>query len=121
LAGKKSWYFPDAELPPKGSDPEVFGHESVIILNTNKKDAHIDITIYWTDRDPEKCDRITVGAGRVFCIRAVDGEKFAGIAIPEGVQYAISLESDVPIVAQYGRLDVRQNNMAFYTTPGYAE
>lgn len=34
-------------------------------------------------------------------------------------QYAIMLESDVPVVAQYGRAEPRQ--VAFYTTPGYCE
>lgn len=35
-----------------------------------------------------------------------------------GEQYAILLESDVPVVAQYGRAETR--TVAFYTTPGYA-
>ena len=34
-------------------------------------------------------------------------------------QYAIMLESDVPVVAQYGRAEPRVVN--FYTTPGYCE
>ena len=34
--------------------------------------------------------------------------------------YAMLLESDVPVIVQYGRLDVRQTNMAFYTTSGYS-
>jgi hypothetical protein len=34
-------------------------------------------------------------------------------------QYAIMLESDVPVVAQYGRAEPR--TVAFYTTPGYCE
>ena len=34
-------------------------------------------------------------------------------------QYAIMLESDVPVVAQYGRAEPRTVN--FYTTPGYCE
>ena len=36
-----------------------------------------------------------------------------------GRQYAIMLESSVPVVAQYGRAETRE--VAFYTTPGYCE
>ena len=118
MAGKKNWYFPDAELPPKGDGTELFGHESIILLNPNPKDAHVRITVYWVNRSPEKCATITVNAERVLCLRIVDGAGLAGVDIPVGEQYAIALESDLPIVAQYGRLDVRQSNMAFYTTPG---
>jgi len=121
MAGKKNWYFPDAELPPKGDDVELFGHESVIVLNPNNSDAHVRLTVFWTDREPESSDLITVGAKRVLCTQAIDGVNLEGISIPVGVQYAIALESDLPVVAQYGRLDIRMGNMAFYTTPGYAE
>lgn len=121
MAGKTNWYFPDGEIPPKGSDPEVYGHESVILLNPNENDAHVRFTIYWTDRKPDKSGEITVGAQRVLCLRAEEEAGFAGIPTPAGEQYAIAIESDLPIVAQYGRLDVRQSNMAFYSPPGYAE
>ena len=47
-------------------------------------------------------------------------EKDFGSHIPVvGEQYAILLESDVPVVAQYGRAETRE--VAFYTTPGYCE
>ncbi len=121
MAGKRNWYFADAELPPMGGDPEVFGHESIILLNPNEHDAHMCLTLYFTGHAPEKSAEITVGAQRVLCLRATAEAGFAGISVPEGEQYAVSLQSDLPIVAQYGRLDVRQSNMAFYTAPGYAE
>ena len=37
--------------------------------------------------------------------------------VPISEQYAIMLESDCPVIAQYGRADPR--TVAFYTTPGY--
>ena len=45
------------------------------------------------------------------------GEHFYPAKFEE--QYAIMLESDVPVVAQYGRAEPRA--VAFYTTPGYCE
>lgn len=38
--------------------------------------------------------------------------------IPMG-QYALSFHSDVPVFAVFGRLDVRQVNMACYSVQGY--
>lgn len=114
--GKRVWVFPDAELPPEGVNI-IPGHESIIITNTGGQDAHIKITLFYTDRDPATGIEVTVGAKRVRCLRTNEkadfGEKLAEI----GEQYAIMLESDVPVVAQYGRAETRE--VAFYTTPGY--
>ena len=121
MTGKREWYFPDAEVPPMGMDTEVYGHESIIILNPNDVNAHISITLYWTDRPPTRGIFVDVKAGRVFCQRITARDGLLGLPIPEGEQYAIALTSDIPIIAQYGRLDVRQSNMAFYTTTGYQE
>ena len=49
-----------------------------------------------------------------------EGEVSWLVNVPESAKYAIKIECDVPIVVQYGRLDVRQTNMAFYTTSGYS-
>jgi len=48
---KKTWYFPDAEMPPPG-DSLLNGHESVIILNDNDERALIKITHFLSDREP---------------------------------------------------------------------
>ena len=115
--GKKIWVFPDAELPPEGVNL-IPGHESVIVTNTGDEEAEIKITLLFTDREPETFNA-TVGARRVRCFRT-NQEKDFGSHIPEiGEQYAIMLESSVPVVAQYGRAEPRE--VHFYTTPGYCE
>lgn len=38
----------------------------------------------------------------------------------ESIQYTVSVESDVPVCACFGRLDVRQTNMAYYSVEGYS-
>ncbi len=120
MDGKTKWYFPDGEIPPMGDDPEVYGHESLILLNPNDEAAHVKVCLYWTDREPTIGDTVTVEPQRVKGLRATEKRDFLGGVPNAGEQYAILLESDVPIVVQYGRLDVRQTNMAFYTTGGYA-
>lgn len=119
MNGRQRWFFPDAERPPHGGE-DIFGHESIIVLNPNDSEAQIKVTLWYTDRNPDSFSFV-VAPQRVRCLRSNERDDYGGIEIPVEVQYAIGLESNVPVIAQYGRLDVRQANMAFYTTPGYAE
>jgi hypothetical protein len=115
--GKKEWVFPDTELPPAG-DSLLKGHESIIVLNMGRRDASLSLTLYFTDRDPVRLPPQRVEAERVRCFR-MDRESEIGFAVPLETQYAVKLVSDQPVVAQYGRLDPRQTNLAYYTTMGY--
>lgn len=115
--GKKVWIFPDAELPPEGVNV-IPGHESVIITNVSDKVANVKITLIYTDKEPVSFTA-QVGAMRVRCMRTNVEADFGKLTANEGEQYAIMLESDVPVVAQYGRAEPRAVN--FYTTPGYCE
>ncbi len=121
MSGKKEWFFPDAELPPRGDDSELFGHESFIVLNPSREAAEVKLTLFFTDRPPVELEPFTVEGERVRCVRAVEGEGILGRPLAQGEQYAVRLSASVPVVAQYGRLDMRSGSMAFYTTPGYAE
>lgn len=115
--GKKVWIFPDAELPPVGVNL-IPGHESVIITNVSDQKAVIKVTLIYTDREPVSF--VTeVEAMRVRCLRTNQEKDFGPYTAKFEEQYAIMLESDVPIVAQYGRAEPR--TVSFYTTPGYCE
>ena len=115
--GKKVWIFPDAELPPVGVNL-IPGHESVIITNVSDKTAHVKFTLLYVDKEPVSF-MAEVEAMRVRCLRSNEEKDFGPYTALEGEQYAIMLESDEPIVAQYGRAEPRTVN--FYTTPGYCE
>ena len=114
--GSTTWFFPDGDIPEPG-DVEPKGHESLIMLNPGDDDAEVVITVYFEDREPAVLDPQLVGARRVRCIRT--NEPIDGYQLPRG-QYALRLESSVPIVCQIGRLDVRQPNLAYYTVMGHA-
>jgi hypothetical protein len=116
--GKKVWVFPDAELPPVGVNL-IPGHESIIITNLTDQEATVTITLIFTDKDPIVAPAALVGAKRVRCLRTDEEKDFGKHTAVFGEQYAILLESDVPVVAQYGRAEPRTVN--FYTTPGYCE
>lgn len=119
--GKLTWIFPDGDLPPAGEDGlPLEGHESLIVLNTGDEDATIEIDVYFMDREPRTGITVTVGARRVNCFRIDKGIGEQQYRIPFG-QYALRLRSNVPVVAQLGRADVRQPNLAYYTTMGYGQ
>jgi hypothetical protein len=113
--GARTWFFPDGDIPPPG-DGEPKGHESLVILNPSDDDAEVVITVYFERRDPDVLAPQTVEARRVRCIRT--NEPIDGYRIPFG-QYALRLDSSVPIVCQIGRMDVRQPNLAYYTVMGH--
>ena len=115
--GKKVWIFPDAELPPVGGN-EIPGHESIIVTNVTDKTAKITVTLIYTDKEPVSFP-VEVAAKRVRCLRTNEEKDFGPYTAKFEEQYAIMLESDVPVVAQYGRAEPRAVN--FYTTPGYCE
>lgn len=119
--GKRTWIFPDGDLPPPGdADLPLEGHESLIILNTGDTDAEISMDVYFPDRDPEEDISLTVPAQRVKCFRMDQPVGDRQFEVPQG-QYALRLRSTVPIIAQIGRADVRQPNLAYYTVMGYSE
>ena len=118
--GKKNWVFCDGYLPPHGDNPEFEGHEALMLTNLNNKKANIELVFLFEDRDPEDGIFVTLDGMRTTCIRLDPplGEK--GFKLGESVQYTVWVKSDAPICACFGRLDVRQTNMAYYSLAGYS-
>ena len=118
--GKKNWVFCDGYLPPHGDNPEFEGHEALMLTNLTNKSAQIELTFIFEDREPETGIKLTLDGMRTTCIRLDKpmGEK--GFTLGESVQYTVWVKSSVPICACFGRLDVRQTNMAYYSVEGYS-
>ena len=122
--GSKVWVFPDGDLPPlQPADPalrnsETHGHESLVILNMGNEDVHPILTVFFPDTDPWFVNLEAVPAQRVRCYRTDEPLGKEGVDIPPG-QYALRVECESPVVAQIGRMDIRQPNLAYYTTLGY--
>ena len=116
--GSKIWVFPDAEMPV-ATGGRLKAHESLIILNLTSKKANVKLSLYFTDNPPIKNISLEVEAERVRCFRMDNPGDINGVEIERGIQYAWFVKSDVEIIAQYGRLDTTQSNMAFYTAMGF--
>lgn len=119
-AGKKIWIIPDCELPMEG-EGVLKGHESVIVVNDSDVDAEISVKLFFTDKDSYNEIKWHVKQGRVRCFRMNNLDDMCGYKVPFDTQYAMKLTSNCNIVVQYGRLDNRQTNLAYYTTLGFSE
>ncbi len=119
--GAKTWYFPDGYLPEKTHDGGMEAHEALMLFNTNSEKAHVFVDIYFSDKNPAKDIAVEVGAERIKTLRLDNPQDIGGLKIPPLTQYAIRVRSDRNIVAQFGRVDTTQTNMAYYGCIGYGE
>jgi hypothetical protein len=118
VVGKKYWVIPDCELPPEG-EGVLKGHESVVIVNDSDKKAVIDVKVYFVDQPAYTGIKWEVEPQTVKCFRMNNVEHMCGFVVPLETQYAMKLSSSQKIVVQYGRLDNRQTNLAYYTTMAF--
>jgi hypothetical protein len=119
--GKRSWVIPEGYIPGKstGPGPDFISHETACILNAGEKEANIDLTIFYSDRDPVGPYKIKVPAKRTLHLRFNDLQ--APEAIPKDTDYSSVFLSDVPVVIQHTRLDSRQAENALLTTMAYSQ
>jgi len=120
MIGRTHWAIAEGYIPAwsHGPEPEFTSHETACILNANDADAHIEITIYYSDLEPAGPYRLTVPARRTKHLRFnnLDDPE----PIPRGTDYASVITSDVPIVVQHTRLDSRQAENALLSTIAFA-
>ena len=117
--GHKRWAIAEGYIPAtsQGPEPEMTSHETACLLNASGQDAHVQITIYFSDRDPVGPYHVMVPANRTKHLRFNDLTNPE--PVPKGTDYASVIEADVPIIVQHTRLDSRQNANALITTMAY--
>jgi hypothetical protein len=117
--GKRIWAIAEGYIPSGGpfTDRALMPHETACILNAGDRDAHVELTLFFADRDPVQY-RIVVGARRTKHLRFDD---LIGPPVPRETDYASMFVSDVPIVVQHTRLDSRRGEIALMTTLAYGE
>ena len=118
--GKKNWVFCDGYLPPKGDNPEFEGHEALMLTNLGNKKATIELSFIFEDKEPKTGIKYELDSMRTTCVRLDKPFGDDGFMLGESVQYTVWVKSNVPICACFGRLDVRQTNMAYYSVEGYS-
>jgi hypothetical protein len=93
-------------------------HETACLLNPGDRDAGVEITIFFSDREPAGPYAVTVPARRTRHVRFNELEDPE--PIPRDTDYASVIDSDEPIVVQHTRLDSRQAELALVTTIAHA-
>ena len=51
--GKRTWAIAEGYIPgwSHGPEPQMTSHETACILNTSDEEAHVSITIFFSDKD----------------------------------------------------------------------
>ena len=117
--GATTWLIPDGywQTFSTGKFPS---HEAVCVLNTGDTDAKITMTLYFEDREPMKEFVSHCAARRTHHVRMDKLKNSKGEPVPQGVPYAILVESNTPVVIQYSRMDTTQAEMALMTAIAFA-
>jgi hypothetical protein len=118
--GARRWAIAEGYIPGQSSgEGRAFeSHETVCILNAGDRDAAVEITVYFADRDPVGPYRVTVPAERTLHLRFNDLDDPE--RIPRDTDFASVIRSNVPIVVQHTRLDSRQAQLALLSTLAYS-
>jgi hypothetical protein len=121
VIGRKRWAIAEGYIPP--DDPnkkrQFVSHETACILNAGHRDAHVAITLFFSDREPVGPYRVTVPARRTLHLRFNDLSDPQ--PVPHDTDYASVFESDVPVVVQHTRLDSRRADLALISTVAYGD
>lgn len=119
--GRTRWAIAEGYIPSQSSfsDRALISHETACILNACDQDAHVNITIFFADREPVGPYRVTVAARRTLHLRFNDLKEPA--IVPRDTDYSSVFESDVPIIVQHTRLDSRHAEVSLLSTTAYAQ
>ena len=118
--GRKRWSIAEGYIPSRSSfsDRALISHETACILNAGDQDAHVNITVFFADREPIVY-RVTVPARRTLHLRFNDLEDPAPIL--RDTDFSSVFKSDVPVIVQHTRLDSRHAEVALMSTTAYAD
>jgi hypothetical protein len=118
--GQRRWAIAEGYIPgwSHGPAPQLVSHETVCLLNATDDEAQVEITVFFSDREPIGPYRISVPPRRTRHVRFNDLSDPE--PIPKDTDFASVIESNVAIVVQHTRLDSRQAELALLSTIAYA-
>ena len=119
--GRKRWAIAEGYIPSESvsSDRALLSHETACILNAGNHPAHVNVTIFFADREPVGPYRVVVPPRRTFHLRFNDLKDPE--PVPLDTDYSSVFESDVPIVVQHTRLDSRRAEISLLSTIAYSQ
>ena len=117
--GRTTWLIADGFIPDRstGPEPEMLSHETASILNAGDSDARVELTVFFSDREPAGPYPVAVPARRTAHVRFNDLREPE--PVPLATDYAAMVVSDVPVVVWHTRLDTRQEANALAITAAW--
>ena len=118
--GRTRWCIAEGYIPSQSSfsDRALISHETACILNAGDQDAHVMLTVFFSDREPVAY-RVMIPARRTLHLRFNDLED--PVSVPRDTDFSSVFESDVPIIVQHTRLDSRHAEVTLMSTTAYAD
>jgi len=117
--GHTAWAFAGGRVPlsSTGREPENTSREEFCFLNTESSDATVEITLFYSDREPVGPYTLIIPARRVRRVRVND--LINPQAPPLDKDYGAVVQSDTPIVVQFERKDTSRSENSIQTTLGF--
>lgn len=114
--GAKVWAIPGGHVPLRssGDEPRNTSCDELCVLNAGHSDVHLQLTIFYSDRDPVGPYPLIVPAQRVRHLRFND--LIDPQALPLDEPFAALIVADHPVVVQFTRRDTSQAANAVATT-----
>jgi hypothetical protein len=119
--GRKIWAIAEGYIPSQSTSeaPDLISHEAACILNAGDADAHVEVTLYFKDRESVGPYRVTVPARRTLHMRFNDLADPA--PVPRDTDFSSVFIADAPVVLQHTRLDSRKAELALMSTMAYGQ
>jgi len=116
MIGQRTWVIPEGYIPGRSFSqaPDLISHEAACVLNACDTAASVEITLYFSDREPVGPYRLKIDPRRTRHVRFNDLSEPE--AVPRDTPYSSVICSDVPIVVQHTRLDSRDPHIALLST-----
>ncbi len=111
--GHKVWAVAGGHIPTEstGKEPSFTSRDELAVLNCTHEEAEITLTVFYSDRDPAGPYNFTVSARRTRHVRVND--LIDPLPVPLDMDYALLLESTVPVVVHFYRRDTSQAENAW--------
>jgi hypothetical protein len=110
--GRRRWAVSAGCAPARatGPEPKMGSFDLLCLLNAGDAIANVRMRVLYAEHGPPGVYRLVVAPRRVRQLRIND------LIFPEAVRldtpYGLLLDSDVPVVVQFGRQDTRQAHNA---------
>lgn len=117
--GKIDWAFSAGRAPLKsnGKEPDFISHDKIAVLNTSEEEAMVEMTIFYEDEQPLGTFSVKIEAKRLRKIRFND--LIDPLPIELERNYSCLIQTNVPVVVQFSRLNSGERANAEMTTMAF--